>query len=303
MLCNMKMARLGKVAYILGMATLVSLLITSGVFVILGWNSARMVGKTDGILADIDVTKSKSSTTSGTGKSHGKHTALVVIPMRDNPGETTRNSMLPIIVSVLESKFRRTNQSYHILIVEQANGRLFNRAALFNVGFLWGNEKWKECDYVIAHDIDEIPLHEDMDYGYPSRPIHLLRSRSKDNFRPLYSTNWGGNVAINNKHFKKINGYSNKFWGWGGEDDDFYNRIKSVIRDIAPQPPKHWKTWSLQHKRTEMVGSAYSSNVRVLSESIYPRDCKTDGLTTLKYTVENVEENSLGYTRVRVQFP
>ena len=28
------------------------------------------------------------------------------------------------------------------------------------------------------------------------------------------------------KLVKKINGFANSFYGWGGEDDDFYNRLK-----------------------------------------------------------------------------
>ena len=27
------------------------------------------------------------------------------------------------------------------------------------------------------------------------------------------------------EQFRKVNGFSNQYWGWGGEDDDFYLRI------------------------------------------------------------------------------
>lgn len=27
------------------------------------------------------------------------------------------------------------------------------------------------------------------------------------------------------QQFKKVNGYSNSYWGWGGEDDDMSNRL------------------------------------------------------------------------------
>ena len=27
------------------------------------------------------------------------------------------------------------------------------------------------------------------------------------------------------RHFRRINGYSNQFWGWGGKDDDMWSRI------------------------------------------------------------------------------
>ena len=31
---------------------------------------------------------------------------------------------------------------------------------------------------------------------------------------------------MTNKHFKQINGFSNNFWGWSGEDGDFRRRIE-----------------------------------------------------------------------------
>lgn len=39
-----------------------------------------------------------------------------------------------------------------------------------------------------------------------------------------YPTYFGGVTAFTVEQFKKINGHSNLFWGWGGEDDDAYNR-------------------------------------------------------------------------------
>ena len=39
-----------------------------------------------------------------------------------------------------------------------------------------------------------------------------------------YEQIFGGAGSFSREHFKLINGFSNKFWGWGGEDDDLYNR-------------------------------------------------------------------------------
>jgi len=37
--------------------------------------------------------------------------------------------------------------------------------------------------------------------------------------------------------FQKINGFSNKFFGWGGEDDDLYSRLtKQGIKLIRLSP-------------------------------------------------------------------
>ena len=43
----------------------------------------------------------------------------------------------------------------------------------------------------------------------------------------------GGVLAIRPDHFQAANGFSNQFYGWGGEDDDFYARLCSV--SLQPQ--------------------------------------------------------------------
>lgn len=39
-----------------------------------------------------------------------------------------------------------------------------------------------------------------------------------------YETIFGGVSALKKDHMKQINGYSNLYFGWGGEDDDFRER-------------------------------------------------------------------------------
>ena len=45
-------------------------------------------------------------------------------------------------------------------------------------------------------------------------------------FQIKYDTVFGGAIGFTRTQFQLINGFSNVYWGWGGEDDDIYRRLK-----------------------------------------------------------------------------
>jgi len=42
----------------------------------------------------------------------------------------------------------------------------------------------------------------------------------------------GGALLLQIEHYKRINGYSNKYFGWGQEDDDMYERVNFVFKSV-----------------------------------------------------------------------
>ena len=45
-----------------------------------------------------------------------------------------------------------------------------------------------------------------------------------NHFSIPYEGIFGGVSAVSAEHFKGVNGYPNRYWGWGGEDDDLSER-------------------------------------------------------------------------------
>ena len=54
---------------------------------------------------------------------------------------------------------------------------------------------------------------------------------------------------MSSEHFRLVNGFSNDYWGWGGEDDDLANRIKYHQLHIARYPANIARYHMMSHKK------------------------------------------------------
>ena len=108
---------------------------------------------------------------------------------------------------------------------------------MFNVGFreaLNDNPDW-EC--FIFHDVDLMPEDDRNLYTCPVlQPRHMSAAVDTMNYTLMYESLFGGVSALSKKHFERVNGYSNQFWGWGGEDDDMWSRIKNAKLNVTRYP-------------------------------------------------------------------
>lgn len=107
-----------------------------------------------------------------------------------------------------------------IYIIEQSQGKPFNRAKLLNIGFLEFGSKY---DYAIYHDVDMMAEHFEAYELYPDKPVHLATACSQFNYTMPYPQYFGGVTSISTKDMIAVNGFSNEFWFWGIEDDEMFN--------------------------------------------------------------------------------
>ncbi|KAJ8317016.1 hypothetical protein KUTeg_004920 [Tegillarca granosa] len=162
----------------------------------------------------------------------GPHKLALIIPFRDRLEELME--FAPYMHNYLnQKKIRHTiyviNQDSQSLYIEVClllflSFVRFNRASLINVGFL---ESREDCDYIAMHDVDLLPVNPHLDYSYPENgPFHV----AAPDLHPLYhyKTFVGGILLLRREDFVTVNGLSNRYWGWGREDDEFYVRIKKA---------------------------------------------------------------------------
>lgn len=142
--------------------------------------------------------------------------------------------------SIIEYLDSNLYENYVIIIVEQDNAKLFNRGMLLNIGFI--EAKKQNCDYVVFHDVDMLP--EYVNYSYSNKPIHLstnfiLEDNEKE--RTLFDQYFGGVTLFPTNLFESINGYSNKYWGWGYEDNDLLLRCEEHNVPLKTHKIKNYK--------------------------------------------------------------
>lgn len=90
----------------------------------------------------------------------------VIIPFRD------RKQHLPILLKNLHPFLIKQQINYGIFLIEQSADGNFNRAKLFNVGFVEALKLY-DWDCFIFHDVDLLPMDDRNLYTCPSQPRHL----------------------------------------------------------------------------------------------------------------------------------
>lgn len=105
-----------------------------------------------------------------------KDHVAIVVPFRD------RYAHLAVFLRNIHPFLMKQHIAYRIFLIEQTNGRAFNRAALMNIGFLEALKIYP-WDCFIFHDVDLLPLDNRNLYTCPRQPRHMSVSIDTLNFK------------------------------------------------------------------------------------------------------------------------
>jgi len=271
-------------------------------------------------------------------------TVAVIVPFRDREGHL-----------VLFKKFwrdfaltgvtPRTVKNWEIYIAEQFDPTTFNRGWNFNVGLavataqtkasgdITDDMRLKHMDCAVIQDIDYLP-EKGVDYSQCSMPTQLSAEIDRYNWKTPYLESAGGIVSMNFEHWRKINGFSNEYFGWGGEDDELHHRLRLnhlLGGDCYPfcsihdprigrtglsikRPPKGHGRFSgeymhsANHTKRITDKAAYDKNLALLKEISHNSDrWRRDGLSNLAfriidYSVDSSDTAEFGITYHHVKF-
>lgn len=212
------------------------------------------------------------------------HKLAVIVPFRN------RFNQLLQFVPHMDNFLRKQNINFKILIINQVDDLRFNRASLINIGFQMS--QLINADYIAMHDVDLLPLNDDLSYRYPRDGFMFHVSSPDLHPKYHYETFVGGILIVSAKDFESVNGMSNRYWGWGLEDDEFYARAKN--QGIQVSRPSGLKTGINDtflhiHEKSDKRDMAKLYNQMDVTRK---RDRET-GLSNVKYVLRSQRELSI----------
>jgi len=167
-----------------------------------------------------------------------------------------------------------------VLIVEPVSSGSFYKGWLFNVAVDMLRARAYNC--IVLHDVDYLPL-ANVTYDACVEPTQVVTTvhAGKAQVAPVYGS--AGVMTIAPAHYRLANGFSNLYYGWGGEDDDFSWRLTSSGHPL--QHAKHGLFRHMQTGHTQRDVSNYKTTQKLLNSAAARKS--TDGMNSLRYKVSS----------------
>ena len=210
---------------------------------------------------------------------------IILIPYRN------RKAHLEAFIAKVVPIFQKVLKSFKVVVIEQAEGKLFNRGALLNIGY---QECKMDGKWFFNHDVDVYPNEECVEKYYRNQPNAVLGFTGI--ITPPCDT-LGTVIKFPGTEFAKCNGYPNNFWGWGVEDKALQNRVELAgipIRKIFYHDSPNLQQWfdirndvddRVKDHEIQMKTHFEYDTFKYLPAEQKARYVMISGLNTLRYEV------------------
>ena len=212
---------------------------------------------------------------------------VIIIPYRN------RKEHLDLFIKDVIPLFEKYLKPFKVVVVEQEEGKLFNRGMLLNIGF---NEYKDKSRFFFTHDVDTLPNDECVNKLYTKINYDVIRIFNGHNL------SLGGVIKIINNSIYDINGFPNYIWGWGIEDRVLYYRYVIMNKNISPNYTYKLFFNKLHHKSNIETYINEKKKISDYENEIFNCNNKdkqhkhimSSGLNTLEYKIiskETINEN------------
>ena len=205
------------------------------------------------------------------------HENIIAIPYRN------REKHLDYFITNTVPLLKKHLPNSKVVVVEQNEGKLFNRGAILNVVFKEYENKTK---YFITHDVDLIPTEEIIKTVYNKDINEMYRIKSPHN------ESLGGIIKAKSDIIFKINGFPNHIWGWGIEDRALFYRcyIKKIkitnnTKDSFKILPHNSNAKTYMNEKKNISDIWRKPNIDSLNKEEQEKLVQDSGINTLKYRI------------------
>jgi len=182
---------------------------------------------------------------------------LIVVPYR------SREEHLKSFLQNTPDYFEKQGVSFDILIAELAQGGDWNAGICVNSLIEYIKTKEVNYKWLYIHHVDISPIEGEWAFPESEQEIYF---------------NLGdyGSCIMSLNTFLHAGGYSNSFWGWGGEDNELYEKLKQkgyITKDASNFFPVKYDTQFQNHPR-KFNGKNYANAIKQLM--LLPKDQKNN---------------------------
>jgi hypothetical protein len=176
----------------------------------------------------------------------------VLVPIRN------REEHLRAFIPAFSKSMQHNAINAKVFVIEQVGDGLWNKGQLFNIGFAQALAKGladRRSNWLFT-DVDVFELQPGrLAYSVCVKPglakvQHLYGIGATDEvpWRSDYGNSvLGGVFCMATKLFVDVNGFSNEYWGWGFEDLDFEQRIRTAAVDPSVKVGRLSRGHALKH--------------------------------------------------------
>ena len=221
---------------------------------------------------------------------------LVIFPFRN------RHTHYSKIMETF-TKIKKKHWNFTVFVIEQDDDDYFRRAWLINIGLQFALKMFSDDTCVVTHDVDLQPS-LNIDYTWCDLPTQICSEISCFNNGVPYPHSAGGVVQAKLKHWSQINGMTNRAFGWGGEDDDLFYRLKAnKFTPIRRPKLGHGRCLCLndENHTKRLKSEKYSAIVHQIERMKRgSNEWKMDGINNLQFNVHSQYIDNWGSQWFRV---
>lgn len=217
---------------------------------------------------------------------------VILIPYRN------RKEHLELFIKDVIPLFETYLKPFKLVVIEQEEGKIFNRGMLLNIGF---NEYKDKTEFFFTHDVDVYPNDKCVNELYTK-----INETEIIGIYNSYCNTLGGIIKIKTDLFLKLNGFPNNYWGWGVEDKALQNRSQfmniSIHKHILNNDNNRFKYFTIKDDINDrhrdnifQIKTNFEYNIfNTLPDKIKYNYIMSSGLNNLKYKIisrENLGDN------------